>query len=235
MQLNFMKTHNHEPNQWMLIAVLLGVLLVFSVATNYFVYASLVKDAPAGGFAGNGAAPLPSAGNSKVNLNGVNIQGNTKAKVTLIEYSDYQCPYCANAHPIVLALQQKYGSKINFAHKHFPLSFHPYAVPAALAAECAGEQGKYFEYHNILFDSQDKLGTDSVQYLVWAKDLGLDTEKFSSCLSSGKYLQKIQKEQQEGLADGVSGTPTFFIGSQKIVGAQSIDAFSQIIDKALQE
>ncbi|MEW6062831.1 MAG: DsbA family protein [Nanoarchaeota archaeon] len=164
--------------------------------------------------------------------NGFNfIKKTSKGKVTIVEFSDFQCPYCGRAELTLKQLKQDYGSKIEIIYKHFPLNFHQYAQKAAEASECARDQGRFWEYHDLLFGNQDALDLASLK--KYAKDLGLDTGKFNSCLDNGGKASVVKNDFNEGIARGVDGTPTFFIGNEALVGAQPYSAFKQIIDKEL--
>jgi len=153
------------------------------------------------------------------------------SKVTIIEYSDFQCPYCAKAVPTLNQIREVYGNSVEIVYKHFPLSFHQYAEKAAEASEAARAQGKFWEYQELLFENQDDLSISNLKQL--AAKIGLNTQQFNSDLDSGKYATKVQNDLQEGLAKGVSGTPTFFINGQKLVGAQPFSEFKKIIDSEL--
>src|SRR3989344_3708702 len=158
-------------------------------------------------------------------------KGIENSPITIIEYSDYQCPYCARAEATINDVLDEYGSKIYFVYKDFPLPFHNNAQKAAEASRCALEQGKYWEYHDALFKNQQSLDTNSLK--TYAKSLGLDEAKFSECLDSNKYTEKVKQDMEEGQSKGVTGTPTFFVNGKMLVGAQPFDAFKEIIDKEL--
>lgn len=170
--------------------------------------------------------------------------GDKNAEVVVIEFSDFQCPFCRRSYTdTVQQLKKDYvdTGKVLFVYRDFPLSsIHPAANPAALAAECADEQGKFWEYHNKIFDEQNKQGQGTVQFSSedlkkWAIDIGLNTNTFNSCLDSEKYQNEVDKDFQDGVNAGVSGTPTFYIGNSKdgytqIVGAQPYTVIKQVID-----
>lgn len=159
------------------------------------------------------------------------VRGNPKAPVMIVEFSDYQCPYCHQAEPTVKELMAKYGDKVSLAYRDFPLTaIHSQAQIAAVAARCALEQGKFWEYHDQLF-AASKLEKDAL--LEYARNLKLDDHQFASCLASDKYNAGIDKDLQEGRKAGVSGTPGFFINGIFISGAQPKDAFVRIIDEEL--
>lgn len=164
------------------------------------------------------------------------IRGDKNAPVTLIEYSDFQCPYCGAFEPTLDSVMKTYAGKVRLVYRHFPLSFHPNALPAANAAECASEQGKFWEFHDALFANQDK-ESDSY-YTTLAQNNKLDMKKFADCVSAKKYQKKIQDESSAGGAAGINGTPcTFVIGKDgnatPITGAVPLDQLTAAIDKAL--
>lgn len=161
------------------------------------------------------------------------IRGNKDAKVTLVVYSDYQCPYCSRVETTLSQLLTDYKDKIRLIFRDFPLtSMHANAQKAAEAAECAGDQGKFWEIHDKLFASQSDLSVDN--YKAWAKDLGLSTSKFNDCLDSGKYADKVTASITEGSNYGVQGTPATFVNGVLISGAQPIENFKSVIDPLLQ-
>lgn len=159
------------------------------------------------------------------------LRGNAKAPVTIVEFSDYQCPYCHQIEPTVKSLLAKYGDKVSLSYRDFPLSaIHPYAMGAAEASRCAEEQGKFWEYHDQLFNASKLEKADLVQY---ARDLKLDDKQFESCLTSEKYKADIDKDQLEARNAGVNGTPGFFINGVFVNGAKPESEFSSIIDDEL--
>ena len=169
----------------------------------------------------------------KVDEGGNPAVGPKTAPVTIIEFSDYQCPYCIQWDTQVYKrLLQAYPDKIRFVYRDFPLySIHPEAEPAAEAADCAGEQGRYYDYHDKLFSEEVELG--SAAYTQYASELGLDMAKFKDCLSSQRYKAEVTADYQYGSNLGVRSTPTFFINGIALIGAQPYETFKQIIDKEL--
>jgi protein-disulfide isomerase len=159
--------------------------------------------------------------------------GDKTAKVTILEYSDFQCPFCAKGAEIVTQLKKKYGNKIQIGFKNFPLPFHNQAKDAALAGLCANEQGmdKFWKFHDHMFANQDKLDVASLK--ATAKSMGLDSSKFDKCMDEKKYMAKVDQDYQEGQTVGVKSTPTFFVNGQIVMGAQPIEVFSEIIDEQL--
>lgn len=168
-----------------------------------------------------------------VSIEGAPAWGPDDAPVTIVEFSDFQCPYCERffleTYPL---LKANFGDKIRFVYRDFPLfQIHPNATEAAYAANCAFEQDKYWEYHDVLFNNQDKLATADL--IVHAEDLGMDTEAFQECLQSGRYSEKVSRDYTDGVNLGVSGTPTFFINGKPLVGAQPYQIFADRINAEL--
>lgn len=161
------------------------------------------------------------------------VKGPSNAKVTLIEYSDFECPYCARHKDTMDQVVKDYGDKIRVVFRHYPLSFHPNAGKAAEASECAAEQGKFWEMYDKIF-AANNAGTMSVdKWKEEAKNLGLNTKKFNDCLDSGKYAAEISAEEQSGIEAGVEGTPATFVNGELVSGAIPYDQFKQIIDSKL--
>ncbi|MFA5128691.1 MAG: thioredoxin domain-containing protein [Patescibacteria group bacterium] len=161
------------------------------------------------------------------------VKGSANAKVTLIEYSDFECPYCANHKKTTDQIMENYGDKVRVVFRHYPLSFHANAQKAAEASECAAEQGKFWEMYDKIF-AANEAGTMGVdKWKAEAKNLGLNTKKFNECLDSGKYASKIAAEEEEGLAAGVEGTPATFVNGELVSGAVPYEQFKQIIDSYL--
>jgi protein-disulfide isomerase len=162
--------------------------------------------------------------------------GPADAKVTIVEFSDFQCPFCEMFYTDTYQLIRKqYGDKIRFVYRQFPISsLHPYALGAALASECALEQGKFWEYHDTLFSNQSNLTKDAL--LKYADEVKIpDTKQFAQCLDSQKYLSKVQNDLREGAGYSVQGTPTFFINGNILVGAQPFANFAAAIDSELRQ
>ena len=158
--------------------------------------------------------------------------GPENAPITIVEFSDYQCPFCKRWHDEVYQpLLNEYPGKIRLVYRHLPLtSIHPDAFPAAEAAMCAGEQNAYWPFHEKLF-SDDALG--AVVYAQYAQELGLDLGAFETCITEHKYQEDVQSDLDFAVGLGVRSTPTFFINGLAVVGAQPLDVFKQVIDKEL--
>jgi protein-disulfide isomerase len=159
-------------------------------------------------------------------------RGAADAKVTMYIFSDFECAFCASVEPTLSSLMSAYGDRVKFVFKNYPLDTkHPSARKAAEAAECANEQGMFWEYHDKLFANQQALSTDDLK--KYAADLGLDAVKFGACLDSGSMAQEVESDYQEGVNEGVSGTPTFFINQQFLSGSLPLGTFEKIIDREL--
>lgn len=158
-------------------------------------------------------------------------RGPANAPVEIIEFSDFQCPFCLNAFPTVNQVLSTYGDRIRFVYRHYPLANHPRARPAAEAAQCAHEQGKFWEYHDRLFGNQALLGDDDLKQ--HAALLGLDAAQFNACYDSQKYKADVDQDIRAGDEAGVSGTPAFYINGRMLSGAQPFEAFKRIIDEEL--
>ena len=165
---------------------------------------------------------------------GSHTLGSESAKVKIVEFSDFQCPACQMAHSVVRQIGNEYGDKILIVFRHFPLiSSHQYSLKAAEAAEAAAAQGKFWEYHDMLFENQANLKNEDL--IKYAKNLRLDTKKFEEELNSGKYNSKVMADLEAGSNVGVSATPTFFINGTKYEGILEIEQFRQIINEELGE
>jgi protein-disulfide isomerase len=158
-------------------------------------------------------------------------KGPATAPIEVIEFSDFQCPYCQRANPTVTQVLKTYGDRIRFVYRHFPLGNHPNAKPAAEASQCAAEQGKFWEYHDALFANPSKLADADLKQR--AAELGLDAGKFNACVDTHKYKTHVEADMKAGEEAGVNGTPAFFINGRMISGAQPFDAFKRVIDEEL--
>jgi protein-disulfide isomerase len=158
-------------------------------------------------------------------------QGPADAPVTLVEYGDFECPYCRAAVPIVRGLQDVLGARLRFVFRNFPLrTQHPHAMHAAEAAEAAGAQGRYFEMHAVLFGHQDALTDDDL--VVFAGDLGLDSDRFRRELESHEHAGRVRADFDGGLRSGVRGTPTFFIDDVRYDGLVGVRQMLEAIREA---
>jgi protein-disulfide isomerase len=172
----------------------------------------------------------------------VTVLGNPQAPVTMVEFSDFECPFCRRyVQQTQPQIFEKYvdSGQVRYMFKDFPLSsIHPQAQKAAEAAECAGAQGQYWAMHDRLFEGQDEwnLANDPIAaFEGYAAELGLEAGQFSACLASGQFAAEVQADAAEGTAAGVEGTPTFFINGQKVIGAQPFGEFERIIEGELSQ
>lgn len=160
------------------------------------------------------------------------ITGNKNAKVTMVEFSDFECPFCSQFEPTVTKVLADYKDKVRVVYKHYPLSsIHPQAQKAAEAAECAGDQGKFWDMHAKLFGNQTTLSI--ANFKVWAKEMGLKESTFASCLDEGKKAAKVAADQKYGDSLGVTGTPTSFVNGYPVQGAQGYEFVKNLIDQEL--
>jgi len=168
----------------------------------------------------------------EVSIQGAPFKGGEKAAVTIVEFSDFHCPFCRQVVPTLAQLDSRYGGKIKLVFRDFPIeNLHPGATKAHEAARCANEQGKFWPYHDKLFASPPSSSPDVFKGM--AKDVGLDAVMFETCLGSGKYQAAIKEDIAEGNRVGVSGTPAFFVNGRLISGAQPFEAFARVIDDEL--
>jgi protein-disulfide isomerase len=161
------------------------------------------------------------------------VLGPAEAPITIIEFSDYECPYCQKWHLEVWpALQAEYGDQIRLVYRDFPLtSLHSNAMPAAAAANCAREQEMYWEYNELLFDMKLNLGKST--YTHYAEELGLDLGAFTECLDSGRHVDEVEADYEYAVNLGIRSTPTFFVNGIPVVGAQPFESFKKLIDQEL--
>ena len=161
------------------------------------------------------------------------VQGPPDAPVTLVEYGDYQCPYCGAAHPIVKELQRQLGDRLRFVFRHFPLTTaHKYAEQAAEAAEAAAAQGKFWPMHDLLFESQPRLTVDDLH--GYAEQLGLDLERFDRELAEHVHAPRVQEDFMGGVRSGVNGTPTFYINGARHDDSYDVDTLLAALERAAQ-
>ncbi len=237
--------HHTKNNNWHKYLLALGIIQVLLLV--FIAYKISALGAVAGG---NGVDAVPSAkapslpnapsaaeapaiDNSKL-VDDDAVKGDKNAPVTIVEFSDYECPFCEKFYtqtlPQIEANYIKTG-KVKLIYRDYPLGFHAQAQKAAEAAECAGEQDKYYEMHNLLFEKGVAGGVSS--FKAYAKELKLDATKFDQCLDSGKMSVEVQKDAADGSKYGVQGTPAFFINGRLISGAQPYAVFQQAIEAEL--
>jgi protein-disulfide isomerase len=160
------------------------------------------------------------------------VRGPSTAPLTMLEYGDYECPYCGAAHPIVKQVERLLEGDLRFAYRHFPLSgIHPHAYQAAEAAEAAGAQGRFWEMHDLLFEHQDRLGTQDL--FGYAEALGLDLARFTRELESHAHAPRLREDFLSGVRSGVNGTPTFFINGVRHNGGYDLPTLVEALREAL--
>jgi protein-disulfide isomerase len=158
-------------------------------------------------------------------------KGPEGAPITIVEFSDFQCPYCARLVPTLEKVMADYGDKVRIVFRQFPLGMHPFAQKAAEAALCANEQGKFWQLHDAMFGNQQQLAVDNLK--AKAAELGLNAEQFNTCLDNGKYVQQVQTDLQAGSQAGVSGTPAMFVNGRFINGAVPYEEIAKVINDEL--
>lgn len=234
-----------NPKQTFIMGLIGGFLVLSTV--GFFIFLSMylrgnmpsVAGNPSTG--GNQVAGAPeNTGPKNIALRDVDekrdhVLGNKNAKVTLVEYADFECPYCQAFNPTVKQILQKYGKDVRLVYRHFPLSFHAQALPAAIASECASDQGKFWEMHDMMFD---KGVVQTGSYTEYAKAIGLNTAKFDECVKAQKSLDKIREDQTDGQNAGLEGTPYMVIigkDGQKVPvsGAQPFEAVDAAVQSVL--
>ncbi len=173
--------------------------------------------------------PIP-----KIDITGAPSLGPENAPVTIIEFSDFECPFCKRMVETLKQIHNNYKDKVKIVYKHFPLSIHKNAFIAAEASMCAHEQGKFWEMHDKMFEDQANLSKDAL--ISKAESLGLDSNKFKQCLESGKYKEYVKRDMMDGARAGVSGTPAFIINNETFIsGAVGYDRLAEAIDQALKQ
>ena len=169
----------------------------------------------------------------EVDIDPSRVRGNPDAKITIVEFSDFQCPFCLRAYLTIKEILTKYEGKVRLAYRDMPLLGAQAGAEegSGAASRCAGEQGKFWEYHDLLFQNQDYFGEEV--FREFAEFLELDVNQFSACLESGKFQISVQEDFQEGLRLGIRGTPYFFINGIPVNGAQPKPVFEEIIEAEL--
>ncbi len=157
-------------------------------------------------------------------------RGPANAPVTIVEFSDYECPFCQRAEPILQEVLKRYPDKVRLVFRHFPLPMHPNARPAAEAALCANEQGKFWEFHEKVFSGK---GLEEADLKGYASAAGIDAEKFEACVAERRFKDKVDADAKAGSEAGVSGTPAFFVNGIMLSGAMPVEKFSAIIESEL--
>jgi protein-disulfide isomerase len=197
------------------------------------VYQKLMEQAAATPPPAPAAAPEAPAAKVDIKVGDAPVKGPASAKVTVIEFSDFQCPFCGRVNPTLKEIEDQYKGKIKIAFRNLPLPFHDKAHLAAEAALAANEQGKFWAMHDKLFANQQALDRPALE--KYAQEIGLNMNKFTAALDSGKFKDKVDSDAKEGAAVGATGTPTFFINGTRLVGAQPADKFKEVIDAELKK
>ena len=159
------------------------------------------------------------------------IKGNKDAPIQIVEYSDFQCPYCSRVNPTLAQVQETYGDKVAMSFRNFPLPMHKEAPRAGEASYCAQDQGKFWEYHDVLFENQRAQKDEDLK--KYAAQAGLDAAAFDACLTANKYADRVEADKKSGEMFGVSGTPAFFINGVFVNGARPFEAFAEVIDEEI--
>lgn len=212
-----------NKNIWIIATFLIALIAILAIAGVFSPTANTSKDV-------NKLDPI----NMNYLIEDDDIKGNPDAPITIVEFSDYECPFCQRFYLTTYQqLKEKYidTGKVNLVYRDFPLNFHQNAQKAAEAAECAGEQGKYYEMHDLLFEKGVSEGIDS--FKEYASEIGLNREEFDQCLDSGEMRDEVLKDLADGQSLGISGTPSFIINGKTLVGAQPIEAFEKEIESIL--
>ncbi len=221
--------------------IVAGLLIALSIfGSNYFSKTKTNESASiktAGNTAGNDSPTsdqgLDSSPTVQIDvLKNDRVRGNFDAPVTIVEWSDFQCPYCSRFHETMKQVMTNYPDQVRWVYKHFPLdSIHPYAKKAAEASECAADQGKFWEYADELFKNQSSINQE--YFSKAAEEIGINTNQFNQCLNSGKYKTKVEADYQQGIKSGVRGTPGNFINGRSVPGAVPYEQIKSVIDSLL--
>jgi protein-disulfide isomerase len=158
--------------------------------------------------------------------------GPATAPITIVEFSDFQCPFCSRLAPTIEQVKQKYGDKVRIVFRQFPLNFHQFAQKAAEASLCANEQGKFWQMHDAMFQNQQNLAVEQLK--AKAAELGLNADQFNTCLDQGKFVSQVAADLEAGTKAGVNGTPAMFINGRFLSGAQPLGEITKVIDDELQ-
>ncbi len=238
-----------KPFQQLMVRFMYIALLVAFLVIGYLFGQLQAANGGGGALLGNNQPAAPDAGAvappgsgepivADVEIGHLPVKGDENAPVTIVEFSDFECPFCGQFYSNTLSqLVEEYvdTGKAKIYYRHLPLDFHPQARPAALASECANEQDSFWEYHDVLFDNNATLGTATTdKYVEWATGLGLNEGQFRTCLESEKYAENVDGDSADAAAAQANGTPTFYINGQQLVGAQPFASFQAIIDAELE-
>jgi protein-disulfide isomerase len=196
----------------------------YDIALENFVYR--LRDA-------YGVEPALGPYRVELEVQGHPAQGAPDAPITIVEFSDFECPFCRRTQPVIDQIEANYGDQVQMVYRQFPLNdIHPRAQKAAEASLCAEDQGQFWPMHDALFAEPIELEVASLKFK--ASDLGLDTEAFNACLDSGQYASEVAADLRDGMAAGVTGTPTIYINGRPVGGAQEYAVYAAIIDEELE-
>lgn len=179
-----------------------------------------------------GNRPDP-ARNYEIDTRGSPARGAADATIELVEFSDFQCPFCARVNPTLKRIEQVYGKDVRIVFKHLPLSIHPKAPDAHAAAEAAHRQGKFWAMHDLIFANQRAMSREN--YLAYAEQIGLDVERFERDMASSEIRDKLAADSGQAASLGVTGTPAFFVNGRFLSGAQPFESFKRLIDEELEK
>jgi protein-disulfide isomerase len=230
----------NKETVWKVVSGLLGILLILSIFTGGFGidFTPNNKQAQPSVEIKDAQPRAPSGANPSVDMVALieddTIKGDKNAPVTIVEWSDFECPFCTRFYnDAYKQIDKEYiqTGKVKLVYRDFPLGFHQNAQKAAEAAECAGEQGKFWEMHDKLFEEGVSGGVNS--FKQFAKSIGLSESKFDKCLDSGEMASEVSKDMQDGQAAGIRGTPGFIINGQLVSGAQPFENFKKVIEAEL--
>jgi protein-disulfide isomerase len=224
--------------RWHIYAILMPLVFGLGLGIGYLIWGRLLVEGASETAAEPAATQDSAAANAEVVRYDIPVDddpalGPDNAAITIVEFSDYECPYCRSWHSEVFAkLMDEYPQQVRLVYRDFPLSsIHANAVPAAEAANCANEQGKFWPFHEKLFSME--LGLSNQAYQEYATSLGLNVQSFLECVESNRYQAEVEADYQFAADLGVRSTPTFFINGIAVVGAQPFEVFKQVIDKEL--
>jgi protein-disulfide isomerase len=166
-----------------------------------------------------------------VNTQGSPTRGNAEARLAIVEFSDFQCPFCRRVGPTLEQIESEYGDQVRIVFKHMPLGMHDKAPAAHAAAEAAHQQGKFWEMHDLIFSDQAAMSPE--KYVEYAQQLNLDVARFQRDVASAEVKSRVEADTQEAARLGVTGTPAFFVNGRFLSGAQPFPAFKELIDQEL--
>jgi protein-disulfide isomerase len=178
-------------------------------------------------------APVPARAQFERTADPGMVKGPATAPVTIVEFSDYQCPYCKSVQPALAKILAEYDGRVRLIFKDFPLAIHDRARPAHQAARCAAASGKFWPYHDRLFAAQPQF--DRERLITYAVEVGIDSETFAHCFDEARFAAAVERDVAEARAHGIRQTPTFLINDRPLVGAQPVETFRALIDEALRE